>query len=110
MNTDQRYRGTDGTAAHGQGDAAARPMGVRQAFREIRRGIVMMWWGFFDWVAVVSWKAMAGRAPCRTNGRKASARSACCAGLSRTSPSSKTRWRTPGGARAARERQDLRVA
>ncbi len=33
-------------------------MGIRQAFRQIRRGIVVMWWGFFDWVAVVSWKAL----------------------------------------------------
>ncbi|TMK08754.1 MAG: sensor histidine kinase [Alphaproteobacteria bacterium] len=33
-------------------------MGIRQALREIRKGIVVMWWGFFDWVAVVSWKAL----------------------------------------------------
>ena len=33
-------------------------MGIRQAFREIRKGIVVMWWGFFDWLAVVSWKAL----------------------------------------------------
>ncbi len=33
-------------------------MGIRQAFREIRKGVVVMWWGFFDWVAVVSWKAL----------------------------------------------------
>ena len=58
MNTDQRNPGTDNTAAHGQSDAVSRPMGIRQAFREIRRGIVVMWWGFFDWVAVVSWKAL----------------------------------------------------
>ena len=58
MNTDPRNPGSDNTAAHGQSDAAARPMGIRQAFREIRRGIVVMWWGFFDWVAIVSWKAL----------------------------------------------------
>jgi len=58
VNTDQRNPGTDHTAAPGPSDAASRPMGVRQAFREIRRGIVVMWWGFFDWVAVVSWKAL----------------------------------------------------
>jgi sensor histidine kinase YesM len=58
VNTDQRHPGTDSTAAHGQSDAASRPMGIRPAFREIRRGIVVMWWGFFDWVAVVSWKAL----------------------------------------------------
>jgi len=58
MTTDPRNPRTDGTAAHGKSDAASRPMGIRQAFREIRRGIVVMWWGFFDWVAVVSWKAL----------------------------------------------------
>jgi sensor histidine kinase YesM len=58
VNTDRRNPETDSTAAQGQGGAAARPMGIRQAFREIRRGIVVMWWGFFDWVAVVSWKAL----------------------------------------------------
>jgi len=58
MNTDQRNPGTDNAAAHGQSGAASRPMGIRQAFREIRRGIVVMWWAFFDWVAVVSWKAL----------------------------------------------------
>ena len=58
MNTDPRNTGTDSTAARRQGDAASRPMGIRHAFREIRRGIVVMWWGFFDWVAVVSWKAL----------------------------------------------------
>ena len=33
-------------------------MGTPQALREIRKGIVAMWWGFFDWLAVVSWKAL----------------------------------------------------
>ena len=58
MNTDQRNPRTDNTAARDQRGAASRPMGIRQAFREIRKGIVLMWWGFFDWVAVVSWKAL----------------------------------------------------
>ena len=52
MNTDPRSPGTDSAAERGK------PMGVRQAFREIRKGIVVMWWGFFDWVAVVQWKAL----------------------------------------------------
>jgi len=58
MNTDQRSPGTDNAAERGKGDPASRPMGIRQAFREIRKGIVVMWWAFFDWVAVVSWKAL----------------------------------------------------
>ena len=37
---------------------SSQPLGIRQAFREIRKGIVVMWWGFFDWLAVVSWKAL----------------------------------------------------
>jgi hypothetical protein len=58
MNTDQRSRGTDNATEPGKSDPASRPMGIRQALREIRKGIVVMWWGFFDWVAVVSWKAL----------------------------------------------------
>ena len=58
MNTDQPGTGTDNAAERGKSSPASRPMGIRQAFREIRKGIVVMWWGFFDWVAVVSWKAL----------------------------------------------------
>ena len=58
MNADQRSPGTDQAAEPGGSGPASRPMGIRQAFREIRRGVVVMWWGFFDWVAVVSWKAL----------------------------------------------------
>jgi hypothetical protein len=58
VNTDQRNPGTDNAAARDPSGPTARPMGIGQAFREIRRGIVVMWWGFFDWVAVVSWKAL----------------------------------------------------
>ena len=58
MNSNQRNPGTDNAAERGRSAPASRPMGIRQAFREIRRGIVVMWWGFFDWVAAVSWKAL----------------------------------------------------
>src|SRR5438094_8662474 len=58
MKTDQGSPGTDNAAERGKGGPASRPMGIRQALREIRKGIVLMWWGFFDWVAVVSWKAL----------------------------------------------------
>ena len=34
------------------------PLSIRQSFREIRKGIVVLWWAFFDWVAVVQWKAL----------------------------------------------------
>src|SRR5687768_13349761 len=29
--------------------------GTRSPLREMRDGLVVMWWGFFDWLAVVSW-------------------------------------------------------
>ena len=58
MNSNQRNPGTDNAAERGRSAPASRPMGIRQAFREIRKGIVVMWWGFFDWVAAVSWKAL----------------------------------------------------
>jgi hypothetical protein len=57
MNTDQRSSATD-AAEPGDGASASQPMGFRQALREMRKGIVAMWWGFFDWLAVVSWKAL----------------------------------------------------
>ena len=48
---------TDQTAANTPNPAPG-SMGIRQAFREIRRGIVVMWWAFFDWLAVVAWKTL----------------------------------------------------
>ena len=58
MNTDQPGAATDKAADRVTGGPATQPMGIRQALREIRKGIVVMWWAFFDWVAVVSWKAL----------------------------------------------------
>src|SRR6266576_5513990 len=58
MNTEQGSPGTDNAAERGRSGPASRPMGIRQALREIRKGIVVMWWGFFDWLAVISWKAL----------------------------------------------------
>ena len=58
MSTEPRSPGTDDAAQSGNSGPASRPMGIRQALREIRKGIVVMWWGFFDWVAVVQWKAL----------------------------------------------------
>ena len=58
MNTETKKPVTDKAADRGASDPVPRPMGIRQSFREIRKGIVVMWWAFFDWVAVVSWKAL----------------------------------------------------
>ena len=58
MSTDQRSPGTDSANGRGKSGPDSRPMGIRQALREIRKGIVVMWWSFFDWLAVISWKAL----------------------------------------------------
>jgi len=58
VNADQRSPGTDDAAERGTSGPAARPSGTRQSLRQIRDGVVVMWWGFFDWVAVVSWKTL----------------------------------------------------
>src|SRR6476469_4162346 len=31
---------------------------IRQPLREMRDGIVVVWWSFFDWLAVVPWKTL----------------------------------------------------
>jgi len=49
---------TPGAADTGTRGPAQPPSETRQALREIRSGIVVMWWGFFDWLAVVSWKKL----------------------------------------------------
>ena len=58
MNTDQPRPGTANAAKRGKSGPTLRPMGTGQALREIRKGIVVMWWSFFDWLAVISWKAL----------------------------------------------------
>jgi hypothetical protein len=58
MNIDQRSPGTDNAAERGKKGPASRPSGTRQTLREIRDGVVVMWWRFFDWLAVVSWKKL----------------------------------------------------
>jgi LytS/YehU family sensor histidine kinase len=50
MKSDQRSSGSD--------NAASQTMGIGQALREIGKGIGVMWWAFFDWLAVVSWWAL----------------------------------------------------
>ncbi len=58
MTDDQRNPGTDSAAPRGGGPRAARSPATRQSLRQIREGIVVMWWGFFDWLAMVSWKTL----------------------------------------------------
>lgn len=56
MSTDQGNPATDNVG--GKSGSGPQPMGFRQSLREMRKGIVAMWWAFFDWLAVVSWKAL----------------------------------------------------
>src|SRR6202158_2984548 len=56
MNTGQP--GTDNAGERGTSGPASRRPGTRQSLHEIRDGIVVMWWRFFDWLAVVSWKKL----------------------------------------------------
>ncbi len=58
IGADGRAPGTGTAVEPAKGAGRGRPMGFGQAFREICRGVAVMWWGFFDWVAVVSWKAL----------------------------------------------------
>jgi hypothetical protein len=58
MTTDQSSPPTDNAIRRGKSGPDSRPSGTKQALREIRDGIVVMWWGFFDWLAVVSWKKL----------------------------------------------------
>ena len=58
MSTDQRSPSTANAAERSKSGPASRPMGIREAFRAIRKGIAVMWWSFFDWLAAISWKAL----------------------------------------------------
>src|SRR6202163_962715 len=58
MNPDQGSPGTDNAAERGKSSPASPPAATRQTLREIGDDIVVMWWRFFDWLAVVSWKKL----------------------------------------------------
>jgi signal transduction histidine kinase len=58
MNPDQRSPGTDNAVERGKSSPASPPAATRHTLREIGDGIVVMWWRFFDWLAVVSWKKL----------------------------------------------------
>ncbi len=54
MDTDQG-KGSDNAARRGKGPADAPSSETRAALRGMRSAIVVLWWRFFDWLAVVSW-------------------------------------------------------
>ena len=55
MDTPETRPNADNTLVR---DEAAQPSDARQALRGIRSAIVVLWWRFFDWLAVVSWKVL----------------------------------------------------
>ncbi len=58
MNTDRPGPGADNAADRGKSQPALQPPNTRQSLRELGRTIVLLWWRFFDWLAVVSWKTL----------------------------------------------------
>jgi signal transduction histidine kinase len=58
MNTDQRSPGTGSTAVPGTSRQGAPRSASQGTLREVWDSIVVVWWRFFDWLAVVSWKKL----------------------------------------------------
>ena len=56
MSTDQPNPGA-ATAARGA-PPPLQPPGIKQTLGDVWRVIVELWWRFFDWLAVVSWKTL----------------------------------------------------
>jgi sensor histidine kinase YesM len=46
------------TEQPGKTQPASQPGDTKQTFRDIGSAIVVLWWRFFDWLAVVSWKTL----------------------------------------------------
>jgi hypothetical protein len=59
MNDDKPGQGTDSGADGGKRPGASRPAETKQALRGVGSAIVVLWWRFFDWLAIVSWKTLA---------------------------------------------------
>src|SRR5690348_8945392 len=58
MNAEQTRPAAGEPANGGVLQAGPKPPGTRQTLRDIGRVIVELWWRFFDWLAVVSWKTL----------------------------------------------------
>ena len=58
MNTDQPAPSADDAAARAASQPVLQPPGTKQTLRDIWRLIVELWWRFFDWLAIVSWKTL----------------------------------------------------
>jgi sensor histidine kinase YesM len=57
MNADQTTPGADASAKSSE-PPPLQPPNTRQTLRNLWRVIVELWWRFFDWLAVVSWKTL----------------------------------------------------
>jgi signal transduction histidine kinase len=58
VNTDLASVGSDSAVAHSASKPAAQPADAKPTLRDIGSAIVVVWWRFFDWLAVVSWKRL----------------------------------------------------
>src|SRR5215467_10706754 len=58
MNADQTTSGAGTSAKGGEPQPTMQPPNTRQTLRNLWRLIVELWWRFFDWLAVVSWKTL----------------------------------------------------
>ena len=58
MNADPTSPAADSGAKRATPQVTLEPPGTRQTFRDIGRLIVELWWRFFEWLAVVSWKTL----------------------------------------------------
>ncbi len=56
MTTNPPGPGTD--SATGNAPPSLQSLNTRQTLREVWRGLVAVWWRFFDWLAVVSWTTL----------------------------------------------------
>ena len=58
MNTDQAGPGAGNAAERGKAQPAVQSADAKPTLRGIWSAIVVVWWRFFDWLAVVPWKTL----------------------------------------------------
>ena len=58
MSTDRPGPETNSGAAPGTTKPFTQPSATKGTLREVGNAIVVVWWRFFDWLAVVSWKKL----------------------------------------------------
>jgi LytS/YehU family sensor histidine kinase len=58
MTTDRPGPDTPGARPSGGGTPGPQVSASKQGLREVRSAFVVLWWRFFDWLAVVPWKTL----------------------------------------------------